>query len=98
MENRLEGTAIHEFHHALDHRHKLQNTWQSNIYKQYEKDPEFIQYGLKHNDMFKVSEYATTNYRELFAEVGTAVMNDIKIPAKLKKAYEATMATVRSNP
>jgi hypothetical protein len=99
VDNALENVAIHEFHHTLEHRHKLTSTWLDNILEQYADDPEYLTYGNNHTDFYKVSSYATTNRHELFAETGAAIMGGkIKVPARLKKAYDKTMATIRSNP
>lgn len=96
VDNALENVALHEFHHTIENRHQLTQTWANNLVDQYGRDAEFNKHGSKHSDFYKVSAYATTNWHELFAETGAAIMGGLQVPTRLKKAYDLTMKTIRS--
>ncbi len=79
----LGSVAVHEFHHAIMIRHGFEQKW-SRLVREYAG--EF--------DAVSVSEYATKNYRELFAEVGAAIDEEIEVAKGLRKAYDEVMKEV----
>jgi hypothetical protein len=87
VDNPLVATTIHEGYHAIMMQNSLIKSWKTNLQK------EGI-LTMRDNRIFGVSDYATTNYDELWAEVGTAIELNVKIPIQFKKAYAATIKEV----
>ena len=83
----LFATMSHEGWHAVYFRNRLGNAWIDNLEK----------FGVTFEDRLKVSEYGATKGSELWAEVGSAIDSGIKIPANVRKAFEATIKTLQVN-
>ncbi len=76
--------AAHEAFHAVHDVKELGDAWF------HSRD----RHGVRNRDIMKVSDYATTNASEAFAEVGVAIREGMSIPDNVRAAFEETMATL----
>jgi hypothetical protein len=77
----LRTTAIHESYHAVYYQKNLAQKWSESLKKN----------KVTKADKYKVSEYAASKDKELFAEVGAAIDTGVSIPSNVKAAFESTV-------
>jgi len=78
----LKAIAAHEGFHNVYYTHKLKDSFSKNLAKNGITD---------RTQWFKVSEYGASAETELFAEIGSAITNDLKIPNEFVKAFNDTV-------
>ena len=82
--NPLLYTARHETWHAVGTKYDVVDLFESNLKV----------FNVSKNEWKFISDYANTNTYELWAEVGTAIDFNIKIPISIKNAFLETLKEV----
>ena len=83
--DKIKSLVCHEAHHAIDVQLKSEKIFSDQLEKM----------GVTEYDKMQISDYAASDDRELWAEVGAGMNFGLKIPDSIRKAFDATMEAIR---